>query len=192
MASVEDFVGSPSEELLELCTKEQLLGIAAHYDIGVSASRLKDSVKAVLREGLFELGVLVPEDAGKSPVKVSSIGLPQSPGASQLTFAQQKELILLQFERAKLDAQLEGERQRLEQERLRLEVYRLDLIRDGNLGREAPLPVHGSHVSGSFDVGKCLRILLKFNEKDPDTFFSLFEHVAGARGWFDDDRNLLL
>lgn len=32
----------------------------------------------------------------------------------------------------------------------------------------------------------------KVCERDPDTFFSLFEHVADSRGWPDSERTLLL
>lgn len=38
MSTVEEFIASPSEEILDLCTKEQLLKIAMkkHYGIDVS------------------------------------------------------------------------------------------------------------------------------------------------------------
>lgn len=46
MASiVKDFVNSPSEELFEQCTKDQLLKIAEHYGIEVLDHKLKDIVK---------------------------------------------------------------------------------------------------------------------------------------------------
>uniref|UniRef100_G3NXL5 SCAN box domain-containing protein n=1 Tax=Gasterosteus aculeatus TaxID=69293 RepID=G3NXL5_GASAC len=43
-----------------------------------------------------------------------------------------------------------------------------------------------------FDVGANLRLMPRFNEKDPDTFFTLFERVADARNWPDADRTLML
>lgn len=47
MASLEDFLKEPSEELLEVFTKDQLLQLSSHYDIPITSSekRLKDSVK---------------------------------------------------------------------------------------------------------------------------------------------------
>ncbi len=46
----------------------------------------------------------------------------------------------------------------------------------------------GSHM----DLANNLRLLPNFSESDPDTFFSLFEHVAEARDWPDSDRVMLL
>lgn len=42
------------------------------------------------------------------------------------------------------------------------------------------------------DEGSNLRFVPRFNERDPDTFFVLFERVASARGWGDEERLLLL
>lgn len=51
------------------------------------------------------------------------------------------------------------------------------------LGRKRRKP----GVYTGFDVaGNLLNCLLpKFDEKDPDTCFALFEHVAEVRGWSD-------
>ena len=35
-----------------------------------------------------------------------------------------------------------------------------------------------------------LFLLPKFNERDSDVFFSLFERLAEARGWLDSDQTL--
>lgn len=45
---------------------------------------------------------------------------------------------------------------------------------------------------GAFDVAGNLRLLPKFDERDPDTFFSLFERVAQSRRWPDADKILML
>ena len=37
-----------------------------------------------------------------------------------------------------------------------------------------------------------LRLELKFEERDPDTFFSLFEYIANVRGWPEADRVVML
>ncbi len=58
MFTVEEFISSPSEELLDLCTKEQLLKIAEHYDIDVSSNMLKERQKAILRSNLIERNIL--------------------------------------------------------------------------------------------------------------------------------------
>ena len=93
-AVVEAFIQSPSETLLDSCTKDQLLKIADHFGIEIAATRLKDTIKRILKATLMEEGVLA-SDEGK--------GLPStmvSPGGS-LTFDQQKELMLIQMEHEK-------------------------------------------------------------------------------------------
>ena len=40
---VAEFVKSPLEEVLDRCTKEQLLKLAVHYEIEISNKRLKDT-----------------------------------------------------------------------------------------------------------------------------------------------------
>lgn len=42
------------------------------------------------------------------------------------------------------------------------------------------------------DLTAGLRLVPRFNERDPDTFFTLFERVAEARWWTDEDKILLL
>lgn len=47
MATLHDFINAPSEELLEHFTKDQLLKLAAYYDIEITSSkkRLKEGIK---------------------------------------------------------------------------------------------------------------------------------------------------
>src|SRR4029434_5295752 len=37
-----------------------------------------------------------------------------------------------------------------------------------------------------------VRFLPKFNDRDPDIFFSMFEGIADGRGWNDSERTLLI
>lgn len=86
MVTVAEFVLSPSVELLEQCTKEQLLEIGAHYGVDVDARRSKENVKVILVTNLVEKGVFAAK-----PV-VPSAAVSGSPLA--LTFEQQKELLI--------------------------------------------------------------------------------------------------
>lgn len=67
---------------------------------------------------------------------------------------------------------------------------RLRLIAEGKIpsgeGTSPRVTVHPP------DISNMVRLLPKFNEKDPDIFFSLFENVADDRGWTDGERTLLL
>lgn len=64
---VEDFVQSPSEELLEQCTKEQLIKIAQNYSIEVEPKRTKENLRSIIKANLQECGVLM-DGGGKSGV----------------------------------------------------------------------------------------------------------------------------
>ena len=99
MASVEEFVDSPCDHLLDQCSKEQLLKIAEHYKVEIGDKRVKlDTIKANLRKKLVATGVLEMEE------KV---------GSASLDFEQQKELLMMQLQhdewKHKKDAELKLE-----------------------------------------------------------------------------------
>ncbi|XP_030294105.1 uncharacterized protein LOC115594274 [Sparus aurata] len=207
MAEVAEFVKAPAEELLDKCTKEQLLKIAEHYDIDISDKRLKDTVKSILRANLSEMGVLT---GGAQPLGLDKVEGLASPvvtvgGLSSLTFEQQRELLLLQLEHdkimktAEMDKQIAVEKLRYqtEQTKLSLEQSRLELLKGGSSvagvsGEQESSSVHPGGGGDGFDVLGNLRLLPKFNEKDPETFFSLFERVAASRKWPESARTLML
>lgn len=43
-----------------------------------------------------------------------------------------------------------------------------------------------------FHIGSNLKLLPKFNDKEPGTFFFVFERLADARNWPDQDHTLML
>ena len=113
-----------------------------------------------------------------------------------ITFDQQKERMMLQLahqeqsrahqeqSRAK-DRELEHAKNRLQQEQIQL-------AREGRLSgvglmSESFLDRTGDHTP-AFDAVRNLRMLPKFSEEEPKTFFELFEHIAEGRNWPDRDR----
>lgn len=91
MASIlQNFIQSPSELALDLCTKEQLIEIAEHYDIEIGDKKLKEIVRADLKQGLMEAGIL------------GSQGASCQPSPPVLTFEQQRELLQMQLELERL------------------------------------------------------------------------------------------
>lgn len=103
MATVDAFVQSPSEELLNSCTKEELLKLVEHYDVDVGDKELKDEVKGVLQAALVKKGVL----PGKMKTLVADVDQSVVSTTVALSFEQQKELLLLQMERDKLSIEKE-------------------------------------------------------------------------------------
>lgn len=168
MASVEDFVQSPSEELLNSCIKDQLLQLVQHYGVDVGDGKLKDEIKLCLRSVLVHRRVLPGKDETVNGTDLFS-----------LTFEQKKELLLLEMEKEKMA--MEQMRITLERERVQLEQEKLRMATSEN-----------SSPRREFDVVSNLRLVPKFEESDPDTFFSLFERVANSRSWPDTERVVML
>lgn len=190
MASLSAFFGAPSVAFMDGCKKEQLVKIAEHYGIVVSGSTRKDDIKNVILASLFERGVLQKSELGaEEPLSVPVLApaVVQMPG---LSLEQQKEILAMQFEMGKIWQQNREKERQLEVVKLELKHSKLQLIREGKLSSGEFGPV--SSASDGFDIISNLRIVPKFNERDPDTFFILFEHVAEARCWSDSDKVLLL
>ena len=189
------FIQTPSAELLNSMTKEQLIEVADNYDIVVSVlqRRLKESVRCVVVAGLVDQQVLTTTAAPSEP-----------PAPHALTFEEQKALLVMQreteldkirltqeFEITRCDREqaTEIEKIRLTQEvekiKLDQEQQRIDLLRDGRMpGGQSPTP--------GLNVEKKIRLVPPFREADVDTFFQLFERVADAHSWSDVERTLLL
>ncbi len=116
-----------------------------------------------------------------------------------LTFEQQKELMMMQMQHEKVIQQKELEveviKQKTEQEKLKIEQYKLDLVKEGKLSA-SDLTDQSASVStfsaARFDIASNLKLLPKFNDEDPDPFFCMFERLAEARNWPDQDRTLML
>jgi len=53
---VEELVQHPPEELLEQCTKEQLINTAQHFSVEVEPKRTKDNLNSIIKANLQECG----------------------------------------------------------------------------------------------------------------------------------------
>ena len=87
MVTVDDVVQSPSVELLNQCTKDQLLNIADHFGLKIEASdrRLKETLLEVLKRELCGIAVSTEErdkkeEASLSPAVGAAMAVP-SPAA---------------------------------------------------------------------------------------------------------------
>ena len=136
MASIDDFVQSPSDELLNSYKKDQLVKVAEHYDVELSKNLNKDELLATLKHKLVEKEVLpVLVGSLKAPEEMDSVSDVASPRVTGpvmmskmapvltglgFTFEQQKELILLQRQ------QETDQRQQEHQNTLALEKLRQD------------------------------------------------------------------
>lgn len=172
------------------CTKEQLLKLAEHYDVDVGDKRLKDEIKGALKAALVKKGVL----PGKMKTVVAEVDQPVVSTEVALSFLSlsQKEVLLLQMERDNLSIEKERVRHSLEKEKLELEQYRLDLIKAGKLSGGVEAKESSPQGLVTFDIVRNLRLVPKFDEREPDVFFSLFERIAELRGWPEADCVIML
>lgn len=86
-----------------------MLKIAEHFNIEIGTNRLKETVKSILKANLIEEGILVAE----KPKLLSSV--PMS-SMTNLTFEQQKELLMMQMQHEKCIQQRELEVEVLKQQ----------------------------------------------------------------------------
>ncbi len=90
---VEEFISAPSQELLNDLTKDQLVELPGHYKINlvIQDKRLKDNIKSLVKMELIERGVLDSQSSEGESQFVNTTST-----MSQLTFEQQKQLLLIQ------------------------------------------------------------------------------------------------
>ena len=195
------FIAAPSQELLNLARKSDLLDIAAHYKLtNVNKSMLKQEIKNVLVQFLVDKEFL--DSSALSLVLVTHTGLQMR----ELEIQKQIELEKLRLEQEKL--KIEQERQ-MQKERLEMEEREKDKERQMQIEREKlkfdtelrmkELEMQSMTVklqpleSGvHFDITKHIRLVPPFQEKEVDKYFLHFEKVAENLKWPKEHWTLLL
>lgn len=85
-------------------------------------------------------------------------------------------------------------RQETEQAKIELQRQKLTLVGEGKVTADVLL-TDNSSVPGnspkSDDLSE-LRLVPRFDERDPETFLSLFEPLTEARGWSDSSSTLMM
>ena len=171
------FIAAPSQELLNLAKKSDLLDIAAHYELTtVNKSMLKQEIKNILVQFMVDKEIL--DSSALSLVLVTQTGLQ-----------------MLELE---IQKQIEFEKLRVEQEKFKIEMEEKERERQYNL-RMKELEMQNMTVkrqpldSGAyFDVTKHIRLVPPFQEKEVDKYFLHFEKVAENLKWPKEHWTLLL
>lgn len=176
---VSEFLKRLSRSTLTPFAKADLVDLATH--LGWSKTE-KVPKKAELR-GIVER--LALSARLQELVKVSEARVVPELGDLTLSFEQYLELERekAKIEKERLHFELEHEKLKvevtLERERVKVEQLKLELIKEGKANES--LITSGRRGSTSWDVAESLQLLPKFDERDPDTFFTLFERVAVER-----------
>ena len=182
------FIAAPSQELLNLAKKSDLLDIAAHYELtNVNKSMLKQEIKNVLVQFLVDKELL--DSSALSLVLITHTGLQMR----ELEIQKQIELEKLRLEQEKLkieqERQMQKERMEMEEkERERQFNLRMKELEMQNMTVTRQPLESGSH----FDVTKHIRLVPPFQEKEVDKYFLHFEKVAENLKWPKEHWTLLL
>ena len=193
------FIAAPSQELLNLAKKSDLLDIAAHYELtSVNKSMLKQEIKNILVQFLVEQEIL--DSSALSLVIVTQTGLQMR----ELEIQKQIELekLRLEQEKFKIEQERQMQKERIEMEeriqKEKLEKEEKDKERQFSL-RIKELEMQTMTVKRQpldfgvhFDVTKHIRLVPPFQEKEVDKYFLHFEKVAENLKWPKEHWTLLL
>ena len=181
----------------------------------------KQELKEGVRKGLVERSIIVARSYPVNPTAASTPTRSESGSPARrndLSFEQQMELLKMQNAEREKDRQLElekmirGDKDREDKVKERefefekfkinerrgdndrvVEIERLRLVDEGKLQECRTGDSSRSSRGGGIEtLSSMVRFLPKFNDRDPDIFFSLFEGIAEERGWNDAERTLLL
>ena len=199
------FITAPSQELLDLAKKSDLLDTAAHYELTtVNKSMLKQEIKNILVQFLVDKEIL--DSSALSLVLVTQTGLHMR----ELEIQKQIELEKLRLEQ---ERQMQKERmemeERVQKERMEMEEREKEKERQMQIEREKlkfdtelrmkELEMQNMTVirkpleSGvHFDITKHIRLVPPFQEKEVDKYFLHFEKVAENLKWPKEHWTLLL
>ena len=193
------FIAAPSQELLNLAKKSDLLDIAAHYELtSVNKSMLKQEIKNILVQYLVDQEIF--DSSALSLVIVTQTGLQMR----ELEIQKQIEIekLRLEQEKVKIEQERQMQKERIEMEeriqKEKLEKEEKDKERQFSL-RIKELEMQNKTVKPQpldfgvhFDVTKHIRLVPPFQEKEVDKYFLHFEKVAENLKWPKEHWTLLL
>ena len=121
-----DFIAAPSQELLNLAKKSDLLDIASHYSIpNVKTSMLKHEIKNIIIQIFVDEEIFEPSATSHIMVSQTDLQLRELENKRQLELEKMK----LEFEeRRRLDK--EEREERMHREKLELEKQKLEFERE--------------------------------------------------------------
>ena len=188
------FIAAPSQELLNVAKKSDLLDIAAHYELTtVNKFMLKQEIKNILVQFLVDKEIL--DSSALSLVLVTQTGL------------QMRELEIqpqIEFEKLRLEQERQMQKERLEMEEREREKERQIQVEREKLKFDAELRIKELEIqnmtvkrqpldSGThFDITKHIRLVPPFQEKEVDKYFLHFEKVTENLKWLKEHWTLLL
>ena len=167
--SAEEFVAHPTMEQFCSCTKEQLISLASFLKVTVTKQMKKQAIKTELLSVLYKEGLL--SEAVMKGVE----------SRSDVDEAARLRGLELQIELCRLDLREKELLGELEVRKLEEETKRQVHLKELELQHAPPSPP--PPAASGFDIGRCIRFVPSFNDKDVDKYFTLFERVAETLEW---------
>ena len=146
-SSLDDFIGAPSKDVFDKCTKDKLFLIADHCQIAVSQQLKKQVIKTELTEAFLGKGILH---------SLKPMSMPKSTTLEDAVSLKELEVEML---RIQSELELESKRMDAEREATKLEIHSREL----ELGAAAP-----QVISSDSDVSQNVLLVSPFNEKEVD------------------------
>ena len=185
MASVSDFIQSPSLDKLLNLKKDDLLAVGNELNIDVRRSMRKAQIVRSIAKDLIE-GEDYPEDFNESvweklppdPREIESdkVKLARIEAEKAMFVAESKERA--EVEKAKIEADKELEKARMEN---KFKEDELRFRRDSD-----------ENSRNEFDLTKYVKLVPQFNESDVDKYFQHFEKIAKNLHWPENVWSTLL
>ena len=190
-----DFTASPSQELLDLTKKSDLLDIAELYGLlNVKKTMLKHEIKNILIQFFVDgeifyssvtSQILVTQTEREERIRLETV-------EREETMHREK----LEHEKLRLEMEeREREKERERQERIEIEKEKLDFqikMKELELQEKTKPKILPLDTSKTFDVTKHIQLVPPFQEKEVDKYFLHFEKVAENLKWPKEHWTLLL
>lgn len=206
---LDEFIASPTLEVLDTAKKDDLLKIAQHYNISSVKQSLRKKVirdtiiKYLVHEGVFPdsaLETIQPEDPGFETLQLRELELKYQLEMQRLESEKEERLERQKLEQEERLQKLELEKQRLEteermkklesEERMNKERMALEMKKELELQE---LKIRSKdHSPSRFDATKHIRLVPRFAEKEVDKYFMHFEKIAKSLKWPKEVWTLLL
>ena len=198
MASVSDFIQSPTIDKLLKLKKEDLLAVGNELKIDVRRSMRKAQIVRSIAKELIDCEDY-PEDFNESvweKLPLDSVEMSDRQFELEKIRLEKQAQIEIEIEKAKIAADVQAQAQAADIERAKIEADKeLEKARMENKFKEDELRFRrdsDENRRNDFDLTKYVKLVPQFNESDVDKYFQHFEKIAKNLHWPENVWSTLL
>ena len=197
---LDKFTAEPSEELLNLGKKTDLLNLAKHYKLSeIKYSMRKHEIKNILVHYFVDeifnenaLSLIVDVQSASSSKELELKFQIRQLEIQERQKEREREREREREEREEREKERERERERKEREREERQKEREFQLRMREIEMQERANQPKQKIEFNFDVTKHIRLVPPFQEKEVDKYFLHFEKVAENLNWPKEHWTLLL